>query len=94
MTKKIDDPLCYSVADCQAVATQELKVARLQRNRCTFEMVADLRTEEGDTIEIPHPYSAQVMKVFVTELERVMKKPASAGGEGYFLDRIEGWVLS
>lgn len=94
ITKKIDDPLCYSVADCQAVANQELKVARLQRNRCRFEMVADLRNEDGDTIQINHPYSNQAIKVFITEIERAMKKPAKSGGDGYFIDRIEGWVLS
>jgi len=93
ITKTIQDALCYSASDCQAVADQELKVARLQRNRCSFEMAADLRNEDGDTIQILHPYSKQPLNVFVTELERVMKK-SDARGNGYFLDRVEGWVLS
>jgi hypothetical protein len=92
--KKIEDPLCYSVPDCAVVATFELMVARLQRNRATVEKIAHLQDEEGDTVTFLHPYSGQTVKLFVTDLTRslVIGEPGSENGA--FIDQIEGWVLN
>ncbi|OPY78226.1 MAG: hypothetical protein A4E65_02380 [Syntrophorhabdus sp. PtaU1.Bin153] len=87
--KKLEDPLCQSVTDCRFVADWQMMTARLQRSRVTFEKIEDLRDEDGDTIRIPHPYTGQTLTVFITSLERSMQ----IGKDGYFLDRIEGWVL-
>ncbi len=90
--QEIDDPLCYSVQDAQQVANFTGMVIQAQRKRVNIEKVADLRDEDGDTISIIHPISQQALEIFVTELERVMKMPSSSGNDGYFLDKIEGWV--
>jgi hypothetical protein len=90
----IDDPLCYSVADCAAVAAFEGMVAQMQRRRITMTKIAHLQDEEGDTIRMAHPYSGQNIDLFVTNLKRKFKKADSSGGDGYFLDEIEGWVIS
>ena len=87
LTKVIEDPFCYTVLDCMEVAEQELLVAKLQKQRCKFEMLADIRNEDGDTIQILHPHSLNPLKIFITDLERVMHK-----GET-FVDKVEGWVL-
>jgi len=88
----IDDPLCYTVGDCVAVAAFEGMVAQMQRRRIMIQKVAHLQDEDGDTISIVHPYSGQTIEIFVANLRRTFKK-ADAGGDGYFLDEIEGWVL-
>lgn len=90
---KLEDPLCYSSTDCQVVADFELMVVRLQRNRVTIEKIAHLQDEEGDVIEIPHPYSGVAMRVLIVKLRRVYKKSRTISNDGYFLDIIEGWVL-
>jgi hypothetical protein len=69
-------------------------VARLQRNRVRFSKTADLRDEEGDTIQLLHPQTSLALRIFVTDIVRKYKKPlAETSSEGYFLDDIEGWVL-
>lgn len=88
----IDDPLCYSIGDCTAVAAFEGMVAQMQRRRIMIQKVAHIQDEDGDTISIVHPYSGQTINIFVANLRRTFKK-ADAGGDGYFLDEIEGWVL-
>jgi hypothetical protein len=88
---KIQDPFCYTFEHCQKVATQEMLVARLQRNRFHLSKPAHLQDEIGDTISFEHPYSELTMKAFITDLTRSFKKGAS--GDGYFLDTIEGWIL-
>lgn len=90
--KVINDPLCYSVTDCNTVAAFEGMVAQMQRKRLSFTKVAHLQDEEGDTIQIVHPYSGQVMTVFVTNLRRKFKKAVHGSADGYFMDEIEGWV--
>jgi hypothetical protein len=89
----LDDPLCYSVADCVAVASFEGMVAQMQRRRVTITKVAHLQDEDGDTIRVTHPYSGEDLDLFVASLKRTFKK-ADSGGEGYFFDEIEGWVVS
>lgn len=89
----VDDPLCYSVADCVAVASFEGMVAQMQRRRVTITKVAHLQDEDGDTIRVTHPYSGENLDLFVASLKRTFKK-ADAGSDGYFSDEIEGWVVS
>jgi hypothetical protein len=89
----IDDPLCYSAADCTAVATFEGMVAQMQRKRVMIEKIAHLQDEDGDTIRVIHPYSGNNLDLYIASLRRKFKK-AEAGGDGYFLDEIEGWVCS
>lgn len=91
--KKLDDPLCYTISQCTQVAAQELLVAQLQRKRVRFSKIADFRDEDGDTIQLNHPYSDEPVKVFITDLKRRLKIPESPGGDGYIMDEIEGWVL-
>jgi hypothetical protein len=92
--KKIEDPLCYSVPDCAAVAAFELMVARLQRRRVSLQKVAHLQDEEGDTITFPHPYSGQTIKVFITDLRRSMVIGEPGSDNGGFFDSITGWVIN
>jgi hypothetical protein len=91
--KKIDDPLCITVDQCQWVADHELMIAMLQRRRLTFEKIAHLQDEEGDTIVIPHPHTRAAMTIFATDLERKFQVPGPAGGKGGFTDSITGWML-
>ncbi len=90
----IQDPLCYSVTDCEKVAAFEGMVVQLQRKRLSMSKVAHLQDEEGDTITMVHPYSGQTMTFFVTNLTRKFKKSAQGSSDGYFIDEIEGWVVS
>jgi hypothetical protein len=90
----IDDPLCYSVADCTAVATFELMVAAMQRRRVMFEKVTHLQDEDGDTIRVVHPYSGKNLDLFIASLKRKFKKSEPDKNDGYFLDEIEGWVVN
>lgn len=88
--QKIEDPLCYSVADCAQVAAFELMVAQMQRKRVSITKVAHLQDEDGDTIRFVHPISGANIDIFVTNLRRKFKK----GADGYFLDEIDGWVVN
>ncbi len=91
----IDDPLCYTLAACKSVAEFELMVAKYQRRRVKFSKLAHLQDEDGDMIQILHPYTNLPMKIFVTDLERVMRLPSSAdASDGYFIDNIEGWNVT
>ena len=90
----IDDPLCFSQGQCQLVADFNCDILRFQRNRVKFGKITDLRDEEGDMIQVPHPYTNQPMKFFVTELTRRYQKPTSPdSNDGYFLDDNEGWRI-
>jgi hypothetical protein len=75
------------------VAGQEGLVVQLQRRRRKFTKVAHLQDEEGDTLQILHPHTGLPLKIFVTDITRKMMIPDLEGGEGYFLDEIEGWRL-
>ncbi len=94
ITKKFEEPLCYTIAGCQFVADQTGLILQLQRKRVTFEKIAHLQDEDGDTISLPHPITGQAMKVFITDLERSMKISEQGTNNGYFIDKIEGWVLN
>lgn len=90
---KIDEPLAYTVAECQFVANQELMVARLQRKRVRVTKIAHLADEEGDMIVVNHPYSGQPVQLLITNLIRRYKVSEGQAGDGYFLDDLEGWVI-
>jgi hypothetical protein len=92
--KKIDEPLAISTEQCQWLAEHELMITMMQRNRVNFDKIAHLQDEEGDTIVIPHPYSGKNMTVFVTDLTRSFHLPSGEGGEGGFMDSIEGWKVA
>jgi hypothetical protein len=95
ITKKYEDPFCYSVAQCQQVANQEMMVTMLQRKRVTFQKDGHLQDEIGDTIKIKHPYTGIDITLFITEIKRRFRKPSSPNSnDGYFLDDIEGWIVS
>jgi hypothetical protein len=90
----LDDPLCYTINDCQTVANFEGMVVQMQRRRISIEKIAHLQDEDGDTIRFVHPYSVQAMDLFVATLRRKFKKSEPDRNDGYFLDEIEGWVLA
>jgi len=85
VTKKIEDPLCIDLSQCQSVANYEMSIIQAQRKRLKLTKVAHLQDEEGDAIEVKHPYGGQTMKIFATDLTRKMVLGES------FLDEIEGW---
>lgn len=91
---EIDDPFCYDVATCQAVADRELAVVQAQRKRITFDKIGHLQDEVGDVIQIVHPYSGQAMNVFITSISRSYTKPDGGGGDGGLIDSIDGWIVS
>ena len=90
--KKIKDPLVYTYDQAMFVARSELELLQLQRRRVKFTKLAHLQDEVGDTIEIPHPYSGETMRIFITDLTRTMTFPKGKSG-GTFTDEIEGWKL-
>lgn len=94
ITQKFEEPLAYTEAMCQVCADHELMVFQCQRKRGTFDKIADLRDEEGDTIQVPHPYTRIPMTIFVTDITRKMKIPEKVGAEGYFEDDLSGWNVT
>lgn len=92
ITKKIEDPLCYSEHDCQVVANFEGLVTQLQRRRISFKKVAHLQDEDGDTLSVVHPITGRSLSLFITDLDRVMKIPVG-NDDGYFMDEIQAWRL-
>jgi len=83
----IDDPMAYTIAICQSVADHELSIVMAQRRRLKFKKTAHLMDEIGDVLELIHPYSGEVLKVFVPTMTRKM----TIGKE--FIDEIEGWRI-
>ena len=92
VSRRIEDPLCYTLAQCNFVAGFEGMIARLQRGRVRFRKLAHLQDEEGDTIQFIHPVSGQVLRLLATEITRIFRIPSS-GDDGIFEDNIEGWLL-
>jgi len=88
--QKIEDPLCYSAADCLQVAAFELMIAKMQRRRITITKVAHLQDEDGDTLRFVHLVSGANIDIYVTDITRKFKK----GHDGYFIDEISGWVVN
>lgn len=88
--QEITDPLCYSVASCETVAERELEIVQAQRRRISFEKIAHLQDEIGDIIQIVHPYSLQLINIFITNLTRKYTHPGGVGFGG-LIDTIEGW---
>lgn len=93
ITNEIDDPFCYTQAQCQVVANRELEIVMSQRKRLTFTKTAHLQDEITDIITVPHPISQQLMRIMLTNIKRRFTKPDRPGGAGAFLDYIEGWSL-
>jgi hypothetical protein len=92
--RKIEDPLCYALDQCQQVANFELMVCKSQRKRIKFSKMTNLQDEEGDTIQILHPYTHIAMNIFITDLIRKFKLPSSSdSNDGSFIDEIEGWKV-
>jgi hypothetical protein len=93
--KKIDEPLCITAAQCNEYSDYELSIVQYQRDRIRFSKVAHLQDDEGDTIQIPQPYSGIAQRIFVTDLKRRMKIPAEPESmeDGYFIDEFEGWLV-
>lgn len=87
ITQTIDEPLIYDVAQARKVAEQELWIAKAQRARVKLSKPAHLQDDAGDTITIPHVYTGQTQKIFITNLTRTMIE----GRE--FTDDVEGWVI-
>lgn len=92
VARKLEDPLCYSVADCETVAGQELLISRLQRSRVKVTKVAHLQDEEGDTLQLPHPHTGDPVRLIAANIKRRMQIPEGQNGDGYFIDDIGGWV--
>lgn len=91
--EELEDPLCYSVSECQRVADYEGMVTQSQRDRIMISKIAHLQDEICDTIEFVHPYSSETIKMFITELTRVFKKSGRTASGGYFLDNMVGWKI-
>lgn len=88
--QSLEDPLCYSAADCNFVAAFELMVAQMQRKRVSIQKIAHLQDEDGDTLRFVHPISGTNIDIYVTDVTRKFKK----GTDGYFIDEISGWVVN
>jgi len=89
LPNQIEGFACYTVADCRFVAEFEMMIIKMQRKRVNFSKISHLQDEEGDTIQIPHPYTGFPVKLFISDLKRKWK----LGENGYCLDEIEGWRL-
>lgn len=84
--------LCHTPGQCQTVADFEMTVTKAQRSRVNVKKTTHLQDEIGDTVTIPHPYTGQQNKVFLTNIIRKYKPPVDRQ-RGHVLDLIEGWVL-
>jgi hypothetical protein len=93
IVRRIDDPLVNTISGAQFVADFEMMVIRLQRSRVKFTKVANMLDEDGDTIQIRHPHTGNILNVFITQLVRKMRIGDADSNRGYFLDEIEGWVV-
>lgn len=89
--RDIDDPFCYSVADCSRIAVGNLDIVKAQRRRVCFKKVAHMRDELLDKIRVAHPYSGEVMDIIIVGLTRTYKKGADNLSGMY--DEIEGWRI-
>lgn len=94
--KKIDEPLCITAAQCNEYADYELSIIKFQRERIRLSKIANLQDDEGDTLGLIQPYSKLAQRIFVTDLVRKMRIPADPESidDGYFIDEIEGWLVS
>lgn len=93
--KRIEEPFCYTVAECTQVARNEMAIIKAQRNGISINKITHLQDEEGDTIDFVHPVSRQKMRVFVTDLTREYTIPeGGVAEEASCVDQIEGWVLN
>lgn len=91
--QRIDDAMVYDVSQAQQVANHELWIAKAQRNRIKGSKTAHLQDDAGDTITMPHPYTGQTQKTFITNLTRKMTIPPPGTTGGEWTDALEGWVI-
>lgn len=91
--KKLTEPLCYTIADCQVVADHEGDIVSMQRNRIRLSKITHLQDEEGDVVQFVHPYSGKNVKTLITNLTRRIMIPESSAASGPMVDDIEGWVI-
>lgn len=92
--RKITEPLCYTLEDCQVVADHEGEVAQLQRSRIKISKVTHLQDEEGDIIQFVHPYSGMNMKMLITNITRRILIPEESNASMItMIDDIEGWKV-
>ena len=91
--KRIDEPLCHSVSECQDMANFELSLVQAQRSRMKMIKTAHLQDEPGDIIQIIHPYSLMTMQFYVATINRKMHIPDISDTAGIFTDEIEGWKI-
>jgi len=92
-TVKITEDLCYTAQDCQVVADHEGEVVSLQRNRIQLSKSGHLQDEEGDIIQVDHPYTGKSMEMLIAKLTRRIMIPESSGGDSYMIDDIAGWKI-
>lgn len=85
--EEIEDSLCYTVADCQRVATFELNVLRYQRERVRLSKLTHLQDELLDMITVKHPYSNTTLQLMIASLKRTLVI------KGSMMDMIEGWRI-
>lgn len=88
VTQTVDGFLCYTVSECTRVAVFELLLKQLQRRRVTFEKITHLQDQEGDLIQVKHPYTQIDTKVFITDIVRQFYKN---NDDCSIIDSIEGW---
>jgi len=85
--EEIEDPFCYSVAECQRVAELELNILRYQRERIKLNKIAHLQDELLDMIVVKHPYTQVSMQILVATLKRTLRIKED------MMDYIEGWRI-
>lgn len=85
--EEIEDPLCYTVADCQRVAELELNILKYQRERIKLNKIAHLQDELLDMIVVKHPYTQVSMQIMVATLRRTLRIKEDMS------DYIEGWRI-
>jgi len=93
VARTIEEPLAYTIAQLQEVAEHELLITKLQRNKISIEKIGHLQDEEGDTIQIVHPYSNNNLKIFITSITRIVNIPSKSNAASGMFDQIEGWKL-
>jgi hypothetical protein len=86
--EEMEDPLCYSVSECQRVAEFELNILKYQRKRVRLTKLSHLQDEVLDMITVKHPFSGQTMQLLIASLTRTLSI------KGQMLDTLEGWRIA
>lgn len=91
--KVISDVMCHTPAECYAVAKFYLMYYAMQRYRVNFTKLANIQDEQGDTIQVIHPFSKAIITVFIDQITRKYKPSSPGSLDGYFFDEIEAWIV-